>query len=171
MTDDDKVLERASEVLGKYRIGEIVVELIDGSYRLQSTQSIEFTKCQSKVSVNDDLKKAVTIGGDGHEIVLGFSDFRGSYAPDDTSSYADAYIYFDKTLVLHTGATQDYGEYSDTIRVNTYAFSLKSFKAGPWMELLGKWRDELFEDSKQREEKKRQAEVAKQAQKIDLGDY
>ena len=171
MTDNDDVLERASKILEKFNIGEIFVELIDGSYKFKSTQTTKFADNKTDVRVNDAIESAVILTHDGHEIILGYSDFRGSYAPDDMSFYADAYVYFDKELVLHTGASKDYGEYADTTRVMTYAFSLKSFKAGPWMELLGRCRDELVGDSKQREEKKRQAEVAKQASNIDLGDY
>ena len=74
--------------------------------------------------------------------------------------------------MFHTTATEDYDEYGcSTVNVQTYAFSLKSFKAGPWLELLGKWYGELVEASKQRDEDEKQQELAQQASNIDLGDY
>ena len=171
MTADDEVLERASKILEKFHIGEIFVELVNQRFRFESTQSVEFVKDITDVNVNDDIKNGVVLVLNGHEIILGFSDFRASAAPDISTFYADAYVYFDKELVLHTGASKDYERYGDTTSVMTHASLLKAFKAGPWLELLEKCRDELVDDHNQREEKKRQAEVAKQASNIDLGDY
>jgi len=171
VTNNEDILQRASELLEKFRIAEIFVALLEEQFRFESTSSVEFTRYLSTVEVNDDLKKSVTLTCDGHEIVLGFTDFRGSYAPDDASSYAEAYAYYDEGLVLHTTATKDYTDYGSIIKVMIYPLSLKAFKAGPWLELLGRCYDELVEASKKKNEDTRQKEMAEQVSNIDLGDY
>lgn len=171
MTDNKKLLQRARKILEEFHIADIFVDLHQQGYRYESTQSVDFSKYAPPVAVNDDIKTAVILRQDGHEMVLGFGSFSYGNALADSCGWADAYIYFDEDLVFHTTATKDCDGYDLIFDVQTYAFSLKSFKAGPWLELLGKWYGELVEASKQRDEDKKQQELAQQASNIDLGDY
>jgi len=171
MTDNEKVLQRASEILSKFRVAKILADLKEYDVKYKSTQLVDYSRDVSNVGMNDDIVTGTILKRDEHEIVIGFSKFDSPVALTATT-YADVHVYFDEELVFHTSTSRtivDYG--TENITVDTRPSSLKAFKAGPWLELLGKCYDELVEARENLEEKKRQDGLAEQASNIDLGDY
>ena len=75
MTDNKKLLQRARKILEEFHIADIFVDLHEQRYRYESTQSVDFSKYAPPVAVNDDIKRAVILRQDGHEMVLGFGSF------------------------------------------------------------------------------------------------
>ena len=184
MTKDDEVLNKASEILSKFNVGESIVLLVDQWWKYQSTPDVEFMhgkwektadgefiECDEKQKVPENLNTYTIVKMNGEELIVGCSSFHSSSAPDNYDEYADAYVYYDGDLVLHAGATKHHNDWGSVIRVDTYPFSIKVFKAGPWLERIGKCVEALESDHRAREEEKRQAKVAEQTSKIDLGDY
>ena len=73
--------------------------------------------------------------------------------------------------MLQTSVWERYDDYSSTIDISSSGFSLKVFKAGPWLEMLRDCFSEIESAKKARDEKEAEISLAQKASKIDLGDY
>jgi hypothetical protein len=167
--------KKASLILNKFGITEILTELLDKPYQFDSSASISLSQDVSKKEIQNLVKGVVLESGD-QEMVFGVSDFRTTYMPDgDSTSHANAYLHFNGECVLETSAERTYLEWGAKSTVHDYPFSIKTFKAGPWLELLGKWHDGVKKAGDRRDELRREEQRAKrdkeEESKFDLGGY
>ena len=165
-----QALNRAAETLKHHRVGEIAGKLLNESFKFASTCNVTFDQRVARDYLESSAS-GVLMGHQGHELVVATTEFRSSAAPDDDSYYADGLVYFDGVLVLRVGATKEYDRYGSTIRFNVYPFSIKSMKAGSWLEALAACYEILESDHRQRATAEKAEKDRKQATEIDLGDY
>lgn len=172
MADNQNKLEQASQILERFRVAQIFSELVESSYAYESTKHTTFAT-KRDIDGLENLDSAIRISRDNNQIVLAFGKFSPTYSPDgeDTALRADAYIYFNTALVLHTRAAKEYDQYGHATRVSTYSSSLELFKAGPWLEILGECFDDLEARRSQRTEQYAAAALEQQASNIELGSY
>ena len=174
MLEESEKQQKASRILKKFSITKVFTKLLDRPYDFASSSAITYS-VDVKSRLIENLVSGASLTSADQEIVLGVSSFRSSYAPDSDSSVADAYIYFDGELVLQTSASKEYSDWGSSVDILDYPFSIKVFKAGPWLELLGKWHGEVREAGRKRQERdaeeSRKKRDKEQESKFDFGDY
>lgn len=168
MSDDQAKISRASEILKEHRVGETAGKLLNEWFRFESTPSVSFNRRVQRAYVEESAT-GILMEHQGHELVIATTKFRKSAAPDNDDHDADGLIYFDGVLVLKVGATKSFDEYGSTISLSTYPFSIKSMKAGPWLELLTACYEALDADHWRRQTAEAAERRRKQANDIDLG--
>lgn len=171
MTQADELIQKAADILQRFQVGRHMGDMLTGNWKYKSVNNIEFDRNPNLDDFQEQVESAIRCRRGDDWVLLGLTDFRTSAVPDDDDSYATAYLYFNGDLVLETSASKSYRDYVSDLRIHTYPSSIKAFKAGPWLDLLGECATQLEVDYKERVENDRQKRVADQASKIDLGNY
>ena len=170
MSKDEEILQKASDLLVSHRVKEIADDLLNNSYKFNSTPSLTFANCTDLKCVDGEVR-GVTLIYEDNELSIITTKFKSVALPDGSHTYADGIISFNSELVLKVGVSKDYDEYGGYIDFSVYPHSIKSMKAGPWLEMLGSCYDILIVDIKRREEEERSEKDQIQASNINLDDY
>lgn len=141
--------KKASLIISKHRIIEQITEMLDCSYNFTSSEKCSFESLYKYDEIykidNFSCEKLIKISSDEGVVMLGLGKFETSLAPDSNSWHAKAYVFYNSKLVLETRAMKVYPDciYSrPELTIWGTAESIKSFIAGPWIELIGEMHKE-----------------------------
>ena len=170
MKENEETLNKAAQILTEHRVGEIATAFLERGYRYKSTPAITFKPCRQISGIDEEIS-GVSISHERNEIAIVTTKFESSAAPDSLTSFANGIITYNDEIVLKVNVSKEYDNFGGNINFQTYAFSIKSMKAGPWLEKIGTYYDLLETNAKVSEEKEKSDKLRDQALNIDLGEY
>lgn len=118
---------------------------------------------------NIDISNEFMFEGNIIQIIV--ANMHWSMMPDDTSKYGDIFVIYNGECVFRNLISSEYSQWGEHFEIRFFKSSIKSLKAGNWLDLIGNIAQSIERFEEERARRENDERMKSVASKIDLGEF